>query len=69
MAALGRTAQAAAKKIVEFVSDQLNSSVTGSVSTQRTAQPAGAGHTASPNTLTPADLAPAWRRPGRSGGA
>jgi hypothetical protein len=64
--AIGHRAQAGAKMLYEFLNEQLGPNETGSITTNS----AGAG-TAVPlplarpsqNTLTPADLAPAWRGP------
>lgn len=65
---IGYKAQAGAKMIYEFLSEKLAPSETGSLA-------AGSGHPeraakgdklpgkASQNTLTPADVAPAWRGP------
>ena len=62
--AFGQKAQAGAKMLYEFLSDHVPPGETGSVGTK----PAGrviAAQSAQPsqNTLTPADLAPAWRSP------
>jgi len=51
--AIGHRAQAGAKMLYEFLNEQLGPSETGTV---RAATP-------SQNTLTPADLEPAWRGP------
>ena len=51
---IGHRAQAGAKMLYEFLTEQLGPNETGSV--RKSALP-------SQNTLTPADLAPAWRGP------
>jgi hypothetical protein len=67
--ALGYKAQAGAKMLYEFLSESLAPRETGSLSRGRNgiATPAAldksAADAASQNTLTPADLAPAWRGP------
>lgn len=68
-AAISQMAKAAAKVVHGFLRDQLDPSATGSVPARGAAQPAAASGKVSHGTLTPADLAPAWRRPGRSNGA
>jgi hypothetical protein len=59
--AFGHQAQAGAKRLYEILNDRLGPNETGSVAAKAgdrrgTAQP-------SQHTLTPADLAPAWRGP------
>lgn len=54
---LGHKAQAGAKMLYEFLTERLGSDHTASVG------PAGAARVPSQNTLTPTDLAPAWRGP------
>jgi hypothetical protein len=63
MAAVGHRAQAGAKMIYEFLTEQFGPSETGSIKTvSRSGSVAGAkGY--SQDTLTPADLMPAWRGP------
>jgi Family of unknown function (DUF5330) len=62
----GQKAQAGAKMLYEFLNDRSGPNETGSVS-GKAAGRATAGHAAQPSqhTLTPADLAPAWRGPRR----
>jgi hypothetical protein len=65
--AIGYRAQAGAKMIYEFLNEQLGPSETGpastsSMSTAARAAPLAAGRP-SQHTLTPADMAPAWRGP------
>jgi hypothetical protein len=59
---IGHRAQAGAKMIYEFLTEQFGPSETGSIKGARGSAPAGAG-AASQNTLSPADLVPAWRDP------
>jgi hypothetical protein len=54
---LGQRAQAGAKMLYEFLSEQLGPNETGSLSAAKGMQ------SASQSTLTPADLQPAWRGP------
>ena len=65
--ALGHRAQAGAKMLYEFLNEQLgpNETGTGAVRSARrsVARRSAAGRATSQNTLTPADLAPAWRGP------
>jgi hypothetical protein len=65
--AIGHRAQAGAKMLYEFLNEQLGPNETGSV---KAASAPDAGKVVplpparpSQNTLTPADLAPAWRGP------
>jgi uncharacterized protein DUF5330 len=60
----GQKAQAGAKMLYEFLSDRSGPNETGSVAGKNADRPA-TGHAAQPSqhTLTPADLAPAWRGP------
>jgi hypothetical protein len=58
--ALGHRAQAGAKVLYEFLSDKLGPSDTGALSKAATGR---AASRPSQHTLTPADLAPAWRGP------
>jgi Family of unknown function (DUF5330) len=60
----GQKAQAGAKMLYEFLSDRSGPNETGSVAGKAADRPA-TGHAAHPSqhTLTPADLAPAWRGP------
>jgi len=63
---LGYRAQAGAKMLYEFLTEAIAPRETGSVSrsaSTRTAQDKSPPDHASRNTLTPADLAPAWRGP------
>jgi hypothetical protein len=62
--AFGHKAQAGAKMLYEFLGDRLGPNETGSVAA-KPADRAAVGGTAHPtqHTLTPADLAPAWRGP------
>lgn len=53
---IGQRAQAGAKKVIEFLTEQMNSEHTGSIGSARNTPP-------SQHTLTPHDLAPAWRGP------
>jgi hypothetical protein len=54
---LGQRAQAGAKMLYEFLSEQLGPNETGSISAAKGVP------TTSQSTLTPADLQPAWRGP------
>ena len=56
----GHKAQAGAKMLYEFLSERLGPSETGAVSAVSGSRPAAKP---SQSTLTPADLAPAWRGP------
>jgi len=62
--AIGQRAQAGAKMVFDFVSDYASRSETGSIAAPKTVAtrtvPASPG---SQNTLTPADLEPAWQSP------
>ncbi len=64
--AIGHRAQAGAKMLYEFLNEQLGPNETGSVTTETQsggkAVPLPVARP-SQNTLTPADLAPAWRGP------
>jgi hypothetical protein len=65
--AIGQRAQAGAKMLYEFLTEQVGPSETGPATTSSTttadkAIPLPPGRPAQ-NTLTPADLAPAWRGP------
>jgi hypothetical protein len=60
--ALGHRAQAGAKMLYEFLNDQLGPSDTGTL-TKTAAGKAVPTARPSQQTLTPADLAPAWRGP------
>ena len=70
-AALGQRAQAGAKMVYDFISERSAPHETGSVTTKPTRQAAqqGGSHAAptakSQDTLTAADLVPAWRGPRR----
>jgi hypothetical protein len=70
-AALGQRAQAGAKMVYEFINERAAPHETGSVATRPTRQVAsqGGSHAApaakSQDTLTAADLVPAWRAPRR----
>jgi hypothetical protein len=68
--AIGHRAQAGARMLYEFLNDQLgpnDTGATGAVSEARATQPGKAVPLPlarpSQNTLTPADLLPAWRGP------
>ncbi|MEI4861269.1 DUF5330 domain-containing protein, partial [Klebsiella pneumoniae] len=61
--AIGHRAQAGAKLIYEFLSEQLGPNDTGSAATDLSAT-----STTSRDTLKPSDLAPAWRAPQPSNG-
>lgn len=63
LTAFGHKAQAGAKMLYEFLSDQLGTdeAARGKGAPETTGSTAGA--TPSQNTLTPADLAPVWRGP------
>jgi Family of unknown function (DUF5330) len=58
--ALGHRAQAGAKMLYDFLNEQLAPSDTGTLTK---AGKSGAAARPSQHTLTPADLAPAWRGP------
>jgi hypothetical protein len=62
-AALGQRAQAGAKMVYDFISERGAPRETGSVTTRPTRPSAPAAK--SQDTLTAADLAPAWRGPRR----
>jgi len=70
-AALGQRAQAGAKMVYDFISERAAPRETGSVTTRPARQAAsqGGSHAApaakSQDTLTAADLVPAWRGPRR----
>jgi uncharacterized protein DUF5330 len=70
-AAIGQRAQAGAKMVYELISERAAPHATGSVTTPPTRQVAsqGGSHAApaakSQDTLTAADLVPAWRSPRR----
>jgi hypothetical protein len=57
--AIGQRAQAGAKMLYELISEQLAPTTTGSVTGSDRSPPARP----SQHTLTPRDLAPAWRGP------
>ena len=59
---LGQKAQAGAKKLFDFLNERTGPHETGSVSSN-TPERAAAGALPSQQTLTPADLNPAWRGP------
>lgn len=61
--AIGYRAQAGAKMLYEFLSERLGPSETGAVSAVSGSRPVVPAAKPSQNTLTPADLAPAWRGP------
>ncbi len=61
--AIGHRAQAGAKMIYEFLSEQLGPNETGSVTAAGRASEPLLPAKASQDTLTPSDLAPAWRGP------
>jgi hypothetical protein len=58
--AFGQRAQAGAKMVYEFLSEKMVPAETGSVPSKKDGAPATK---ASQQTLTPADLQPAWRGP------
>jgi hypothetical protein len=58
--AIGHRAQAGAKMLYEFLNEQLGPTDTGSVSAARAPLPQARP---SQHTLTPSDVAPAWRGP------
>jgi hypothetical protein len=62
---LGHKAQAGAKMLYDFLSDRLGPQETGSVAATKTSErpAAGGANPASQHTLTPSDVAPAWRGP------
>jgi hypothetical protein len=60
--AIGQRAQAGAKMVYEFISDQMARSETGSVP-EKTAARAAAGLPDSQSTLRPSDLEPVWQGP------
>lgn len=61
---LGHKAQAGAKMLYEFLTEKLGPHETGSVAGARSAKPGSAAPARShQHTLTPADIAPAWRGP------
>ena len=65
-AAIGQRAQAGAKMVYDFISERAAPRETGSVTTRPRQVAAQAGPAArSQDTLTAADLAPAWRGPRR----
>ncbi len=59
-AAVGEKAQAGAKMLYEFLSDRLGPHANGAAPARAPDRPAGKP---SQHTLTPTDLAPAWRGP------
>ena len=59
---IGQRAQAGAKMIYEFLSEQVGPNETGSVAPRSRGAPAPPA-TASQDTLTPSDQAPVWRGP------
>lgn len=68
--AIGHRAQAGAKMLYEFLNDQLGPNDTSATGAVKQARASSAGKAVplpvarpSQNTLTPADLAPAWRGP------
>lgn len=60
----GQKAQAGAKMLYEFLTDKVTPAVTGSISQARSKKPDTVGR--SQDTLTSADLAPAWHGPSGS---
>ncbi len=60
---LGYKAQAGAKMLYDFLSETLASSKEQAKDTLKTTGSLASGSSASENTLTPADLVPAWRGP------
>lgn len=69
---LGYKAQAGAKMLYDFLTEQLGPKATGSLATGNASRPGksvlvrsdkSASERASQNTLTPADLAPVWHAP------
>ena len=58
---IGQRAQAGAKMVYEFISEKMVPAETGSVTAVKPANPAGTR--SAQQTLTPADLQPAWRGP------
>ncbi len=63
--AFGQRAQAGAKMVYEFINEHAAPRETGSIATRRTKPAVVLAAKPSQNTLTPADLAPAWRGPQR----
>ncbi len=63
--AFGQRVQAGAKMLYEFLNEKIAAQATGSVATDGSAKTTATSHASKPaqNTLTPADLAPAWRGP------
>jgi hypothetical protein len=63
--ALGHKAQAGAKMLYDFLNDRLGPQETGSLPGSKVPERPVAGGASSPSqhTLTPGDLAPAWRGP------
>jgi hypothetical protein len=61
--AIGHRAQAGAKMVYEFISDQMARSETGSVPETKTAARAVSAAPDSQSTLKPSDLEPAWQGP------
>jgi Family of unknown function (DUF5330) len=62
--ALGQRAQAGARMVYDFISERAAPRETGSVTTTKSVRPA-APAAKSQDTLTAADLVPAWRGPRR----
>jgi hypothetical protein len=58
--AFGQRAQAGAKMVFEFLNERME---TGSIATKASAPSTALAAKSSQHTLTPADLAPAWRGP------
>jgi len=62
--ALGQKAQAGAKMLYDFLNDRLGPQETGTVTGAKAPErPAAGASPPSQHTLTPGDLAPAWRGP------
>jgi Family of unknown function (DUF5330) len=68
-ATLAQRAQAGAKMLYEFLTEKLASQEGTAAGSRRAVRPGSMPAAHSPqHTLTPADLAPAWRGPGRTDG-
>jgi hypothetical protein len=65
-AALGERARAGAKMVFEFLNERYGSRATPSEQVSAAAKSAGIPSKASQHTLTPTDIAPAWRGPDQS---
>jgi hypothetical protein len=63
--AFGQRAQAGAKMVYELINEHAAPRETGSIATKGTKPAVALAAKPSQNTLTPADLAPAWRGPQR----